>query len=75
MRQVEDHVFPGLTRCVPTICMLLSTLFQECHGISNFAIYMLLLKNTTITEQIMSLSILESKPEELIMYRVSLNSV
>jgi hypothetical protein len=63
---VEDHVCPGLARRVPTICVLLSTLFQE--RISNFAVYMLLLQNATITEQNMRVSILESsglaKPEE-----------
>ena len=68
---------PGLARRVPTICVLLSTLFQEC--ISNFAVYMLLLQNATITEQNMRVSILEAsglaKPEELIMYKAVLNSV
>jgi hypothetical protein len=68
IRQVEDHVWPGLTRRVPTIYVLLSTLFQEC--ISNFAVYMLLLQKVTITEQNMRvISIFESsclgKPEEL----------
>jgi hypothetical protein len=52
--------------------VLLSTLFQE--RISNFAIYMLLLENTTITEQSMSVIISESiglaKPDELIMDKV-----
>jgi hypothetical protein len=36
MRQVEDHVCPGRTRRVPTICVLLGTLLQE--RVSNFAI-------------------------------------
>jgi hypothetical protein len=40
MRQVEDYVRPCLTSRVPTICMFLSSLFQE--RISNFAAYMLL---------------------------------
>ena len=75
MRQVEDHVCQGLTRRVPTICVLLSTLFQE--RISNFAICCC--RVATITEQNMRINILESsglaKPEELIMYKAVLNSV
>jgi hypothetical protein len=69
MRQVEDYVCPGLASCVPTICVLLSTLFQE--RVSNFAMDMLLLQKAGITEQNARVSILESrglaKPEELIM--------
>ena len=68
MRQVEDHVRPGLSRRVPTICMLLSALFQE--RVSNFAIHVLLLQNASSTEQNVATNILESgdlaKPEELI---------
>ncbi len=41
MQQVKDHVCPGLARRVPTICVLLSTLFQE--RVSYFTVYMLLL--------------------------------
>ena len=53
---------------VPTIYVLLSTLFQEC--ISNFAVYMLLLQKVTITEQnLRVISIFESsglvKPEKM----------
>ena len=77
MRQMEDHVCPGLARRVPTICVLFSTLFQE--RVSNLAVHMLLLQNATITEQNMRVSILESsglaKPEELIMNKAILNSV
>ena len=77
MRQVEDHVCPGLTRRVPTICVLLSTLFQE--RVSNFAINVLLLQNASITEQNLGIKILESgglaKPEELIIRKAILNSV
>ena len=77
MRQVEDHVRPGLTRRVPTICVLFSSLFQE--RVSNFAINVLLLQNATITEQNVAINILESgglaKPEELIMDKAVLNSV
>jgi hypothetical protein len=69
IRQVEDHVSQDLTSSVPTICVLLSTPFQEC--ISNFGVYRLLLENTTITEKNMRVSLLESsvlgKPEEMIM--------
>ncbi len=49
MRQVKDHVCPGLARRVPTICVLLIALFQERVGY--FTVYMLLLQDTTITEQ------------------------
>jgi hypothetical protein len=77
MRQVEDHVCPGLASRVPTICVLLSTRFQE--RVSDFAIDTLLLLNATITEQNVRVSILESsglaKPEELIMNEAVLNSV
>ena len=77
MRQVEDHVRPGLTRRVPTIFVLLSSPFQE--RVSNFAINVLLLQNATITEQNVANKILESgglaKPEELIMDKAVLNSV
>ena len=68
---------PGLTRRVPTICVLLSSFFQEC--VSNFEINELLLQNATITEQNMRVSILETggltKPENLIMYKTILNRV
>jgi hypothetical protein len=74
MRQVEDHVCPVLTRRVPTICVLLSALFQE--RISYFTVYMLLLQDTTIAKQNMRIKILESsglsKPDELIMYKAVL---
>jgi len=77
MRQVKYHVCPGLARRVPTICVLLSALFQE--RVSYFAVYMLLLQDATITEQNMRVNILESsglaKSEELIMYKAILNSV
>ncbi len=56
MRQV--YVCPGLASRVPTICMLLSTPFQE--HVSNFAINMLLLQNATIMEKNVRVSILES---------------
>jgi hypothetical protein len=39
MRQVQDHVRPGLTRRVPNICVLLSSPFQE--RVSNFAVNVL----------------------------------
>jgi hypothetical protein len=70
MREMEDHVCPGLAMRVPTICVLLSTLCQE--RVSNFSVYMLLLQNTTITEQNVRVNILESddlaEPKERIMY-------
>jgi hypothetical protein len=49
MGRVKDHVFPGLARRVPTICVLLSAPFEE--RVSYFAVYMLLLQDATITEQ------------------------
>jgi hypothetical protein len=58
MRQVEDHVFPGLATRVPTISVLLSTPFQE--RVSNFAVYILLLQDATIMEQDMRIGVLES---------------
>ena len=50
MRQVDDHVRPGLTRRVPTICVLLSSFFQE--RVCNFTIKVLLLQNATITSMV-----------------------
>ena len=54
--------------------MLLSALFQEC--VRNFAINVLLLQNTSITEQNVDVKILESgalaKPEEVIVDKVIL---
>ena len=77
MSQVEDHVQPNLTRRVPTICMLISSFFQEC--VSNFVINVLLLQNTTITDQNMRVNIFQTgdltKPQKLIMYKTILNSV
>ena len=77
MRQVKDHVCPGLARRVPTICVLLSALFQE--RVSYFTVNMLLLQDATITEQDMRIDILESsglaKPEKLIVDKAVLNSV
>ena len=77
MRQVEDHVRPGLTRRVPTICVLLSSFLQE--RISNFAINVLLLQNAKITEQNVAINILESgglaKPEELMVDKAVLKIV
>ncbi len=74
---MEDHVCPGLPSRVPTICVFLSTLFQE--NVRNFAINMLLMENVTITESNVRVSILQSSglanPEELIMNKAVLNSV
>jgi hypothetical protein len=74
MRQVEDLVCPVLARRVPTICVLLSTLFQE--RVSNFVVNMMLL-HATITEKNMRINVLESsvltKPEDLVMYKSVLN--
>jgi hypothetical protein len=65
---------PVLARRVPTICVLLSTLFQE--RVSNFAINMMLL-HAMITEKNMRINILESsgltKPEDLVIYKSVLN--
>jgi hypothetical protein len=57
MRQVKDHVSPGFAMRVPTICVLLSTLFQE--RVSYFTVYMLLLQNTTITKHNMRINVLK----------------
>ncbi len=48
MRQMKDHVCPGLTRRVPTLGLLFSVLFQEC--VSNITVYMLLLKPSVCEE-------------------------
>ena len=45
---LEDHVHPGLVIGIPSICMVLSSLFQEC--VSDFAINMFLLQNPSIAE-------------------------
>jgi hypothetical protein len=58
MRQVKDHICPGLARRVPTICLLLSAPFHE--RVSYFAVYMLLLQYATITKQNIRVDILES---------------
>jgi hypothetical protein len=77
MRQVKNHVCPGLARRVPTICVLLRAPFQEL--VSYFAVYMLLLQYATITKQNMRVKILQSsglaKSEGWIMYKAILNSV
>jgi hypothetical protein len=77
MRQVEDHVRPGLTRRVPNICVLLSSFFQE--SVSSFAINMLQLQSASITDQNVAIHILHSgglaKSEKLIMCKVILNSI
>jgi hypothetical protein len=61
----------------PLIRVFLRSFFQEC--VSNFAINVLLLQNTTITDQNMRVHILEEgglrKPENLIMYKTILNRV
>jgi hypothetical protein len=61
----------------PTHLWLLSSFLQE--RVSIFSINVLLLQNSTITEQNVTINILESgdlgKPEELIMYKVVLNNV
>jgi hypothetical protein len=41
MRQMKNHVCPGLVRRVPPLSVLLNTLFQE--RVSNFTVCMLLL--------------------------------
>jgi hypothetical protein len=77
MRQVKDHVCPGFAMRVPTICVLLSTLFQE--RISYFTVYMLLLQNTTITKHNMRINILKpsglAKSQKLEVDKAILNSI
>jgi len=77
MRQVKDHVCPGLARRVPAVSVLLGALFQE--RVSNFTIYMLLLQNTTIIKHHMRIDILESgglaKSKQLKMDKSILNSI
>jgi hypothetical protein len=57
MRQVKDHVCPGLARRVPAVSVLLGALFQE--RFSYFTVYMLLLQDATISEQDMRIGVLE----------------
>ncbi len=74
---------PGRTRRFPTICMLLSSLFQESVSVilytRNFTINVFLFQNVSITEQNVVINVLESsglgKPEELIVDKSILNSV
>ena len=77
MRQVKDHVCPGLARRVPAVSVLLGALFQE--RVSNFTTYMLLLQNTTIIKHTMQIDILESgglaKSKQLKMDKSILNSI
>ena len=77
MRQVKDHVCPGLARRVPAVSVLLGALFQE--RVSNFTVYMLLLQNTTIIKHNMRINILESgglaKSEKLVLNKAILNSL
>ena len=58
MRQVKDHVYPGLARRVPAVSVLLGAPFQE--RVSNFTVYMLLLQNATIIEHNMRINKLQS---------------
>jgi hypothetical protein len=77
--QTETWSFSNIIKChtKTIICVLFSTPSQEC--VSNFAVYMLMFQNTTITKQNMRFSILESndleKPEDLIMKKTVLNRV
>ncbi len=77
MGEVQHHVCPGIVNSIPPICMVFSSFFQ--NRVSNFAINVLQLDNSTITEQNMRVKILETgvltKPEELIMYETILNRV
>ena len=57
MRQVENHVSPGLDG-IPSIWMVFGSLFQE--HVNYFTINMLLLTSGSITEQDMGINILES---------------
>ncbi len=74
---MEDHVCPGLARRIPTVCILLSALFQE--RVSYFTVYMLLLQDATISEQDMRIGVLESsslaKPNQLVVDKAVLNSI
>jgi hypothetical protein len=62
----------------PSECCLVP-LFKNQVSVRNFSVHMLLLPNTTITEQNMIVTILESsdlsKPEEMIMNKTVVNSV
>ena len=77
MRQVKEHVCPGLARRVPAVSVLLGALFQE--RVSNFTVYMLLLQNATIIKHNMRTNKLQSgglaKSNKLVVYEAILNSI
>ncbi len=77
MRQVKDHVCPGLARRVPAVNVLFGVLFQERVG--NFTVYMLLLQNITIIKYNMRINILEAsdltESDKLVVYKDILNSI
>jgi hypothetical protein len=57
MRQEKDHVCPDLVRHVPTVSVLLGTLFQE--DVINFTVDILVLQNTTIIKDNMRINKLD----------------
>jgi hypothetical protein len=74
MLQVKDHVCPGFDMCVPSICVLLSTLFQE--RVSYFTIYMMLLQKTTSNMRINILKTSDlAKSKKLEVGKVILNNI
>ena len=86
MRQVKEHVCPGLARRVPAVSVLLGALSQE--RVSNFTVCMLLQNATiikhnmriyTIIKHNMRIYILESgglaKCNNLIVDKAVLNSI
>ena len=48
-------MYPGLKKCVPTICVFLSVLFQE--RVNNFTVYMFLFQDGTITKPNMRINL------------------
>jgi hypothetical protein len=70
-------VWSDLVRIIPTVCMFLSGVLQEC--VNYFTVYMLLLQDTTISDQDMGNSVLETsrltESKEMIMDQTVLSSI
>ncbi len=70
-------MWSDLVRIIPTVCMFLSGVLQEC--VNYFTVYMLLLQDTTISDQDMGNSVLETsrltESKEMIMDQTVLSSI
>ena len=70
-------MWSDLVRIIPTVYMFLSGVLQEC--VNYFTVYMLLLQDTTISDQDMGNSVLETsrltESKEMIMDQTVLSSI